>query len=90
MDRNLEGSLFVMGDTIRSVIDARGAGGSADDTRSYADFVVVSWLTSKRAIPAEEFAEIMTWDGGRWQRILETLREYETVDEGEVYHPQSA
>jgi hypothetical protein len=53
--------------------------------------MVVSWLTwAKRTIPAEEFAEIMRWDGGAWQRLLEALREYETMDEGEVYRPQSA
>lgn len=31
---------------------------------------------------SEEWQDVLRWDGGRWGRFVDALREYEAVDEG--------
>jgi hypothetical protein len=45
-------------------------------------------MWAKRALPAKEFEEMISWDDGRWSRLLDALRPYESVDEGETYQPR--
>ncbi|KAF9479950.1 hypothetical protein BDN70DRAFT_806127 [Pholiota conissans] len=52
------------------------------DRVSWGDFVVASYLVWMRIIWGEdskEWKDISSWDGGRWKRLVESLKEYETV-----------
>jgi glutathione S-transferase len=73
-EKNGKDSKFIMGDQI-----------------SYGDFLVASWLLwTKRTTSDDEWNEIMTFDEGRWKRLLEDLDEYTSTDEGEVYQVKEA
>uniref|UniRef100_A0A5K1JT30 Thiol-transferase Tc52 n=1 Tax=Ganoderma boninense TaxID=34458 RepID=A0A5K1JT30_9APHY len=53
----------------------------------YADIVVAAQLRWMRAVfqeDSEEWKDIMSWDGGRWKRLMEVFSKYEAVDEGSV------
>ena len=52
------------------------------DALSWSDLVIAGEMIWYRTIwgeDSEEWKDIKTWDGGRWNMILETLKEYETV-----------
>ncbi|KAI0632208.1 hypothetical protein C8Q77DRAFT_1059646 [Trametes polyzona] len=57
------------------------------DRIGYADITIASFLIWIRVIYGEnskEWADIKTWDDGRWAKFLEGFAKYETVDEGEA------
>ncbi|KAM5534963.1 hypothetical protein V8D89_011336 [Ganoderma adspersum] len=52
---------------------------------SFADVSVAGFLWWIRRIfgeESEEWREIVTWDGGRWKRFMDTFARYEAVDVG--------
>ncbi|PPQ77824.1 hypothetical protein CVT25_015317 [Psilocybe cyanescens] len=52
------------------------------DTLSWADLVVAGYTIWLRIIWGEDNAkwqEMMTWHGGRWKTLIESLKKYETV-----------
>ena len=74
MDKNGEGKLFVMGDTISF----------ADFLISSAFFFF------KIMVPDEEWKEVASWNGGRWGKHFEALKKYEAGvgDETELWKPE--
>lgn len=49
---------------------------------SWADFVVggfLIWLCTIWGVESEKWQNIMTWHGGRWKTLMESLKKYETV-----------
>jgi len=52
------------------------------DALSFADLAVAGYLISQRIVWGEEsekWQDILTWHGGRWKRLLENLKKYETI-----------
>lgn len=52
---------------------------------SFADVSIAGFLWWMRRIfgeESEEWGEIVTWDGGRWKRFMDTFAKYEAVDVG--------
>ncbi|KIM37536.1 hypothetical protein M413DRAFT_30750 [Hebeloma cylindrosporum] len=52
------------------------------DVLSWSDLVLAGetiWYRILWGEDSEEWKDIKSWDGGRWGKILETLKEYETV-----------
>ncbi|KAH9855212.1 hypothetical protein C2E23DRAFT_857914 [Lenzites betulinus] len=56
------------------------------DRIGYADLCVASYLMWTRVVLGEdskEWADMVRWDGGRWGRLAEALKEFESEDAGE-------
>lgn len=52
------------------------------DTITYADLVLAAWILPFRRIlgvNSSEWQSIRTWDGGRWERLLDSVTKYEVV-----------
>ncbi|KAE9390304.1 hypothetical protein BT96DRAFT_865645 [Gymnopus androsaceus JB14] len=52
------------------------------DTPSFADFVLASWGATVRSMYGKESAEwkrIMSWDEGRWERLMMAVEKYSAV-----------
>lgn len=52
-------------------------------TLSWADFAVASWLIWARSVWGEEnqrWKDIVSWNDGRWEKVLNDLKEYQKVD----------
>ncbi|KAH9942894.1 hypothetical protein B0H21DRAFT_695862 [Amylocystis lapponica] len=65
MAANGEETSFFLGDTIR-----------------YADIVVAGWLVWVKKVygpDSPEWADVKTWDGGKWARFMESFEVYEVV-----------
>lgn len=51
----------------------------------YADVVVAAqlrWMKTLFGEESEEWRDVMSWDGGRWKKLVEVFGKYEAVDEG--------
>ena len=61
------------------------------DRICHADLVVAGFLQFiKKVAPPEEWeAHVKTWDGGRWERFMNTFQLYDTVDAGVALDLQS-
>ena len=54
----------------------------------FADVTVAGTLKLiQTVLPAEEWKDLMTWDGGRWARFMDAFKPYETVDLGSILQP---
>ncbi|KAI0372258.1 hypothetical protein BV20DRAFT_940572 [Pilatotrama ljubarskyi] len=56
------------------------------DKIAYADVTIAAYLVWLRVIlgaDSKEWADLRTWDGGRWGRFMDAFEKYETVDAGE-------
>jgi glutathione S-transferase len=65
--------------------DARGQSNTFlfGERETYADIVVVGWLGWARRVwgpDTQEWAEVETWHGGRWGRIMRAFKKWEYVD----------
>jgi glutathione S-transferase len=65
--------------------DARGQSDTFlfGERETYADIVVVGWLGWARRVwgpDTQEWAEVETWHGGRWGRIMRAFKKWEYVD----------
>ncbi|KAE9382334.1 hypothetical protein BT96DRAFT_1010845 [Gymnopus androsaceus JB14] len=52
------------------------------DTPSFADFVIASVLAALKSMHGKESAEwtrIMSWHGGRWERLMMAVEKYSAV-----------
>lgn len=52
------------------------------ETPSWGDIIVVSYLVWLRTIWGEDssqWRDVSSWNGGRWARIVEALKRYETI-----------
>ncbi|OJT03278.1 hypothetical protein TRAPUB_6146 [Trametes pubescens] len=57
------------------------------DLIGFADVTLASFLVFMRVVLGEdskEWADLKTWDGGRWARYAEAFKRYESVDVGEI------
>ena len=53
------------------------------DRICYADVIVAALLKNlQKVLPAEEWQEVMAWDGGRWERFMDVFKPYEAEDVG--------
>ncbi|KAI0720557.1 hypothetical protein C8T65DRAFT_735887 [Cerioporus squamosus] len=53
---------------------------------TYADITLAGffmWFKRCCGEDSQEWKDMMSWDGGRWARLMAALEKYETVDEGE-------
>ncbi|KAI0356413.1 hypothetical protein OH77DRAFT_1401026 [Trametes cingulata] len=56
------------------------------DKIAYADITVAGYLVWLRVIlgaDSKEWADLRSWEGGRWARFMDAFEKYETVDVGE-------
>lgn len=52
---------------------------------AFADIAIASFLVWVRVVlgkESKEWTDVLTWDGGRWARLIDTLKTYEAVDAG--------
>jgi len=53
------------------------------DTISWADFFLSSYLIYWKVVwgeQSEEWTDIASWNGGRWENLLQALGEYQTIN----------
>lgn len=73
LDRNGEGKVFVMGDTVSFADFVLGG----------------SLSCAKLMLPAEEWQAVESWNGGRWGKHVEAMRAYAAIDEGEIWRREA-
>ena len=53
------------------------------DNICFADVTIAGFLKYLEiCLPAGEWEDLLSWDGGRWGRFMEAFKRYEAVDEG--------
>lgn len=48
---------------------------------SFADFILGGLFRDTKALDPEDWERYMTWNGGRWQRLVKSLEKYESTEE---------
>jgi glutathione S-transferase len=58
-----------------------------DDSLTFADFLVASFLKWLNAsVSDDQFERVLQWNGGRWKVLMDQVKPYSMIDEGESYN----